>query len=395
MKKTCLSIVLLALFFACKKEENIAEPPPAPDEFEAKVAKHLTLARTPLDYRVALPSWASGFYPAAQANAAIAQLGRVIFYDKSLSKDGAVACATCHRQENAFAEPLAVSEGVFGQHTTRNSLALGNTMWFGGYLGLDSAGKAQLPLFWDVRANSIAEQSRGAFTNPIEMGMTMSEIVQSIENQEFYPYLFRQAWGDTMVTETRIFTALSHFMSAMSAQKSKFDTGLAALGATGTNPDLSPNFSNFSLSENLGKQIYLQHCESCHGSLTTPQKIFEANNGLESPYVDKGKGAISGKFYENGIFKVPGLRNVALTAPYMHDGRFASLEQVIEHYDSGVKQVFGLHGDLLQFNPGGSPQYSPKRLNLSAAEKLALKAFLETLTDTELGTAERFANPFK
>ena len=394
MKKTALALALFAGLFACKKDP-IVEPPPAPDEFDLKVAKHLKINRVAPDYQVSLPGYMSGFYAAAQPQAAKAELGRVIFYDKKLSKDGTVSCATCHRQEHGFAEPLAVSTGVFGQHTKRNSMTLAGTAWFGGYLGLDEVGTATLPMFWDSRAHSVAEQSRGAFTNPVEMGMTMPEVMQQIENQQFYPYLFRQAFGDSVATEARVFTALSQFMSAIGVQNSKFDAGAKQLTADGAGLDLATDFPNFSPAENMGKQLYLAHCESCHGSLNSPQHIFEANNGLENPYIDKGKGAVSGLFYENGIFKVPGLRNVAVTAPYMHDGRFANLEAVIEHYNSGVKQVFGLHGDLLQHNPGGSPQYSPKRLQLTQAEKDALKAFLDTLTDAGFATDARFSDPFK
>jgi cytochrome c peroxidase len=213
----------------------------------------------------------------------------------------------------------------------------------------------------------VSDQSRAAFTNTHEMGLTMPEVLTIVQTQPYYPWLFAQATGDTVVTEDHIFTALTHFMGAMSASHAKLD---AALAIAGIQPDINIDFQNFTAAENNGKQLYLAHCVSCHGSVNSIQKIFEANNGLEKPYTDKGKGAISGKFYENGTFKVPGLRNIELTAPYMHDGRFKTLEAVVEHYNSGVIEVFGLHGDLLSYDPD-TQDYTPKRLNLTEIEKQA------------------------
>lgn len=384
----------LCLFFACNKEPIATPTPEIPDAFAQNVEKYLHINRTAPDYTVSLPAYITGMWPSKQPNAAIAQLGRVIFFDKKLSKDGTISCSSCHLPAHGFADPQALSIGVFGRKTKRNSMALGNTMWFGGQLGIDSAGTALLPLFWDVRAHSVSEQSIAAFTNPVEMDMTMPEIVEIIRQQPYYDWLFEQAWGDTLVNTCRIFTAITHFMNGISAHQSKLDAGIALLNTGGATPDLAVDFSNFTAAENQGKGLYLENCVSCHGSLTGPTEIFEANNGLENPYIDQGKGAISGKFYEIGVFKIPGLRNIELSGPFMHDGRFATLEAVVEHYNSGVKKGFGLHGDLLTFNPANQT-YSAKRLNLSSDQKLALVAFLKTLTDPVLATDEKFSDPFK
>ncbi|MEI6411741.1 MAG: cytochrome c peroxidase [Bacteroidota bacterium] len=384
----------LCLFFACNKEPIVTPAPVISDEFTQNVEKYLHINRTAPNYSVSLPAYVTGMWPTEQPNAAIAQLGRVIFYDKKLSKDGTVSCGTCHLPQYGFADPQALSSGVFGRKTKRNSMALGNTMWFGGQLGIDSVGTAALPLFWDTRAHTISEQSLGAFTNMLEMDMTMPDIVETIRRQPYYDWLFEQAWGDTLVNNNRIFTALTHFMNGISAHQSKLDAGIALLAPGGNAPDLSADFPNFSAAENQGKALFLENCVSCHGSLISPPNIFEANNGLENPYIDQGKGAISGHFYEVGIFKVPGLRNIELSAPYMHDGRFATLDAVVEHYNSGVKKVFGLHGDLLTYNPIDQT-YSPKRLNLSSDQKLALVEFLKTLTDPVLVKDEKFSDPFK
>ncbi len=386
-----LSIITIVCFISCRKEDTPPTPVSPGDVYTETVAKYLKVDRIPPSYKVQLPTYVKGLFPAAQPNAALAQLGRVLFYDKKLSKDGTVSCASCHEQAHGFADPVALSTGVSGLMTSRNSMALGNIQWFGGMLGLDSLGNATLPLFWDSRAHSVADQSRAAFTNTHEMGLTMPEVLAIVQTQPYYPWLFAQATSDTVVTEDHIFTALTHFMGAMSANHSKLD---AALALGGAQPDINIDFPNFTAAENNGKQLYLAHCVSCHGSVNSIQKIFEANNGLEKPYIDKGKGAISGKFYENGIFKVPGLRNIELTAPYMHDGRFKTLEAVVEHYNSGVIEVFGLHGDLLTYDPA-TQDYSAKRLNLTEIEKQALVAFLKTMTDTQLGTDVRFSDPFR
>jgi cytochrome c peroxidase len=386
-----LSLIALVWFISCRKEDTPPTPVVPGDVYTETVAKYLKIDRIAPSYKVQLPTYITGFYPAAQPNAALAQLGRVLFYDKKLSKDGTISCASCHEQAHGFADPNALSTGVSGFMTTRNSMALGNIQWMGGMLGLDSVGNALLPLFWDSRAHSVTEQSRAAFTNAHEMGLTMPEVRSLVQQQPYYPWLFAQATGDTTVTEDRIFTALTHFMSAMSSNHSKLDEGLALLG---NQPNINADFSNFSATENAGKQIYINSCVSCHGSINSIQKVFEANNGLDKTYGDKGKGAISGKFYENGTFKVPGLRNIELTAPYMHDGRFKTLYEVVEHYNSGVIQGFGLHGDLLTYDPV-TQNYSPRVLNLTEAEKQALIAFLKTMTDQNFITDVRFSDPFR
>ncbi len=380
---------VMLMVWGCEKDAPMVTPPLS--DFEKNVQPWLTIGEEVPDYAVHLPDYSSGFLPASVSVAEKAQLGRVIFYDKKLSKDGTVSCASCHIAAFGFSDPAALSTGVQGRKTKRNSMSLLNTMWFGGYLGIDAEGDALLPLFWDLRAHSVAAQSKAAFTNENEMGVTMDEVTQSMALQPYYHWLFKAAWGDSLVTEQRIFESLSHFMTAMSVTNTTFDQALVKAGGIQM---LENDFSVFTPEQNRGKQLYVKHCLSCHGSLATPPLIFEANNGLESPYTDPGKGGISGYFYDKGIFKVPGLRNIGFTAPYMHDGRFATLAQVVEHYNSGVKQVFGLHGDLLMFNEA-TQTYSAQRLHLSESDKEAIVAFLHTMDDPGSLTKEQFMDPFK
>lgn len=375
-----LGFFALLLLFSCKKDS----PPIVPID---PIDQYLHLNNPAPDYSSNVPQGYTLLSSDLQVESNVAQLGRVLFYDKKLSKDGTVSCGTCHQQAFAFADPLPISRGVFGKKGTRNTMALGSFTSLSGFLGLQADGMSHIPLFWDSRTTDVSDQIRQAFEAEQEMGMTMSEVLVAIEAQAYYAPLFEAAFGDSLIIEARVMEALLHFMGAMHNYDSKYDRALAQAG------DRMLDFEDFTASENLGKALYMQHCDLCHGSLTTPQLIFEANNGLDSTFTDLGKGAISDKFYDNGIFKVPALRNIALTAPYMHDGRMETLEEVIEHYNSGVIRTFSLHGDLLT-HVGGST-YVAKKMHLNQAEKTALKDFLLTLKDEHSIQDERFSDPFK
>ena len=161
------------------------------------------------------------------------------------------------------------------------------------------------------------------------------------------------------------------------------------------------NFSNFTTQENLGRQIFFGQtpfnfvtCAACHGSDNFVPGPNINNNGLENPYVDKGVGALTGRPQDEGLFKVPSLRNIELTAPYMHDGRFATLEEVVEFYNSGIVNHPNLSPPLRTPTGPGQPPGGPLRLNLTTAQKAALVAFLKTLTDTSVITDPKFSDPF-
>jgi cytochrome c peroxidase len=383
-----LFLVVCVFEMACKKEP-VSQIPVSQDAFDTLVSPYLSIERTAPSYDVHLPSFLDTLQ-AFQPEAALAQLGRILFYEKKFSADGSLSCAGCHHQEYAFAEPLATSIGVFGRTNPRNALALGSNPWFAAANEMDADGNVGIPLFWDHRALNVTDQSIAALTNEQEMDVSMEAVLAVVEGEPYYQWLIEQAYGDGQVSEERIFKALTHFMGSMSSANSHFDQAFSEVGTA----DMEADFPGFTAEENLGKSIYLQHCNLCHGSLNNRQQIFEANNGLENPYVDKGKQAISGLFYEHGVFRVPGLRNIARSAPYMHDGRFGTLLEVVNHYDSGVVRSFGLHGDLLEYNEA-TGNYDVKRLNLTEAEKNALVAFLHTLTDESFLNDVRFSDPFK
>jgi cytochrome c peroxidase len=221
--------------------------------------------------------------------------------------------------------------------------------------------------------------------NSVEMGMTLPALVTRLSAEPFYTNLFALSFGSSDVTTNRISRALAQFVRSIVSTQSKYDAGVGR------------NFTNFTAQENLGRQIFLGQvgnatCAACHGTdAHTAPTIF--NNGLEFPLVDRGVGAITGQPQDEGLFKVPSLRNIELTAPYMHDGRFATLEEVVEFYNSGVVLNPNLPPQLRN-PPGPGQPPGPRRLNLTTAQKAALVAFLKTLTDTNLTSDVRFSDPF-
>lgn len=231
--------------------------------------------------------------------------------------------------------------------------------------------------FWDERAASLEDQTLMPIENSVEMGMNLDDLVVKLGAEPYYPPLFEAAFGSPDVTRERISFALAQFVRSMVSYRSRYDLGL------------STNFSNFTPQENQGRQIFngRGRCNTCH--VTDAFIAPEArNNGLDLVLTDNGLGDITGNPADNGKFKVPSLRNIALTAPYMHDGRFATLAEVVEFYNSQVQAHPNLDQRLRQ------PNGQPRRLNLSQAEAEALVAFLETLTDQNFTTDIRFSDPF-
>ena len=301
-----------------------------------------------------------------------ATLGRVLFYDKRLSTNQTISCASCHQQSSGFSDPRRFSVGFDGSLGTRNAMGLSNARWY-----------QRKHFFWDERAATLEDQTLMPIQNPVEMGMTLDLLTNRLAAEPFYTNLFAQAFGSTAITTNRISFALAQFVRSIVSTQSKYD-----IGATN-------NFANFTAQENLGRQLFFGRtgnpppsCAVCHATdnfvPTTPLN----NNGLEYPYVDLGVGGVTGLANQKGQFKVPSLRNIALTAPYMHDGRFTNLAQVVAFYNSGVVSNPNLSPPLI--GPGGTPL----RLNLSAAQQAALVAFLNTLTDPNLATDAKLSDPF-
>jgi cytochrome c peroxidase len=285
-----------------------------------------------------------------------AQLGRRLFYDARLSRTGDVACATCHQQRHAFAEPTAVSRGVGGATGTRNAPALVNLAW-------------STTLFWDGRTPTLEEQAGQPIENPIEMNLPLAEAVARVGADADYAGAFADAYGGAP-TEATLRRALASFVRTLASGDSPYDRHLRGDDTT------------FGAAAARGEALFFSErgeCFHCHprGSLTN-DGFF--NNGTYATGGDRGRQALTGRTGDLGKFKVPGLRNIAASAPYMHDGSLPTLEAVIDHYDRGG---------------GGHPSTDPQiqRLGLTSDEKTDLVAFLRALTDAAFLSDPRFGPP--
>jgi cytochrome c peroxidase len=309
-----------------------------------------------------------------------ATLGRVLFYDKKLSANGTISCASCHKQDMGFSDEAVFSRGFEGGTTRRHSMSLVNAIWY-------SRGK----FFWDERAATLEDQVLMPFQDEVEMGMTLDEVVTAVQSQEFYAALFKNAFGSEEIDSEKISFALAQFVRSMVSVNSKYDAGRIQVN------DPQSDFPNFTESENAGKRLFFDpvsqggaSCAGCHSTeaFINPDRLL--NNGLDAESTeDNGAFEATSDPDLIGAFKTPSLKSIALTAPYMHDGRFTTLEEVIEHYNSGIQN----HPNLSRIlkNPRTN---QPIRMNLDEQEKADLVAFLNTLTDESLASDERFSDPF-
>jgi cytochrome c peroxidase len=287
-------------------------------------------------------------------------LGERLFHDPRLSRDGTVRCTSCHDPAHAFADPgKAVSAGVGGRLGTRNAMPLFNLAW-------------APALFWDGRAPTLRQQVVGPIEHPHEMADTLPHVVAKLGADPAMAAHFKTALGGP-VTAGRIGLALEQFLLTRVSQDSKFDRAMQ--GGEPLTPAEKRGFELFLTERDPRLGLRGADCFHCHGgALFTNQQFM--NNGLSlrlGPGGDTGREQVTGQPADRGKFRTPSLRNVAVTAPYMHDGRFKTLEEVIEHYDHGVVRHPNLDPNLAKHPPEG--------LKLSREDKAALVAFLKTLTD--------------
>ncbi len=326
-----------------------------------------------------------------------ATLGRVLFYDRRFSKDGTVSCASCHSQKHAFSDPDRFSKGVGGKRGDRNAMPLVNVKFV-------ENGK----FFWDERATTLETQVLMPIEDRNEMAHKVDLVVETLRLDPAYAPLFRQAFGDEDITAERVAKALAQFVRSIVSYQSKFDEGLAQAG------EIRDDFANFTEAENLGKKIFLGdhdrtsrgNCATCHlrnyaffrndnkavqSALFIPDRLL--NNGLDQELAttDNGVGDLTLNARHYGLFKTPDLRNVELTAPYMHDGRFQTLEEVVDHYNTGVK----LHPNLDPQLRAGRGRPGVRLMRLEPHESAALVAFLKTLTDHKLSNDPKYSDPFR
>ncbi len=283
-------------------------------------------------------------------------LGRKLFYDTRLSRNNTISCGSCHQQFAAFSHlDHAVSHGIDGLLGTRNAPGLYNLNWHPSFM-------------WDGGVNHLEVQPLAPIDNPVEMDEDINNVVVKLQNDADYRRLFREAFGTETITTPLILKAMAQFQGMLVSANSKYDRYLR--GET-----------SLSTSELNGLNLFQQKCNSCH---TAPlfTNFQYMNNGLDSVFADAGRARITLSAADSGTFKVPSLRNVGLTRQYMHDGRFITLEQVLDHYSSGVVNSSTISAGVV----GGIP--------MTTQEKQDIIAFLKTLSDYSFINDRRFADPF-
>jgi len=303
----------------------------------------------------------------------VATLGRVLFYDMRLSTNDRVSCATCQQQAYSFTDPMRFSNGISNAATTEaHSMRLANLRYW-------QPGTA----FWDRREANVEAQTSRPLHSLVEMGWGgdaggIGDLIRKMGALAYYPELFDWAFGSATITEPRIQRALAHFVRSMVSSSSRWDDGYEQVfSADAPDRALGADLSNFTRQENRGRALFMTAvgeggagCSACHLPPTFALVANSRSNGLDAG--------------ETRLFKAPSLRNVGLTGPYMHDGRFETLAQVVEFYDRGV-----------QDGPALDPRLRRGVLNLTPEDRAALVAFLLTLTDEALIADERFSDPFR
>jgi cytochrome c peroxidase len=314
-------------------------------------------------------------------------LGRVLFYDRKLSLNNSVSCATCHKQNLAFADNARFSEGFERKLTSRNSMPIqdiSSKPMSDSLLVIDPIFPGFLPtqLFWDGREHDLKTMVMKPIANHVEMGFSdLSKLEQKLASVEYYGPLFEKAFGDRMVSQERIAIAISAFVQSITSQETKFNDALSGRAT------LSPLEQN-------GRALFTStyDCNSCH-QIENPHGYILAgtfaNIGLDKNYADNGLADVTNNWEDRGKFKIPSLRNVALTAPYMHDGRFNTLDEVMDHYSKGIEDHPNLDPRLKTATGG------VRVMEIPAADKTAIIAFLNTLTDHKMITDPKFSDPFK
>lgn len=372
-----LAVLSLVYMVSCTKE------PKEENKFEV-VQKYLNLPEQPYNYAAQdLPEYFNNQFVTILDNTPAdnrisdwgATLGRVLFYDKNLSFNKSISCASCHKQEFGFTDTARLSTGFEGGLTGRHSMTLINAAYY-------ENGR----FFWDERAATLEQQVLMPMHDPIEMGMTDSLILDRVRTAEYYPILFSKAFGTEDIDLTKISKALASFVRSIVSFHSKFDEGRKQVS------DRFVDFPNFSDAENRGKNIFYKHpvlrCGDCH---TTDLFILDhaRNNGLGPANPDKGVFVHTQNPLDEGKFKTGSLKNLALRRNFMHDGRVTGLQTVIGHYDRGIKNNPTLDAHLIDANQ------QAVKMNLSPPQVDDLLAFLNTLTDFEIISDVKFSDPFR
>lgn len=339
VKQLGLIIVIFTLV-SCSEDDNDYSPVAAPIQIPELFENSILPPVIPIDN--------------PQTEEGIA-LGRRLFFDPLLSGDGKQSCASCHKTPQAFSDDTPTSPGTEGILGSRNTMPLFNLAW-----------NYNERFAWDGKELSLERQVLEPVSNPLEMNADWDEVIERLSNHPEYPELFERAFPSKPISADLVTKAIAQFERTLISANSKFDR--YSLGQ-----------ATLTLQELNGLDVFMREdkgdCFHCHGNPNNPlwtNNDFH-NNGLDASFTDLGLGAVTGDPNDNGKFKSPSLRNLAYTAPYMHDGRFATLEEVIEFYSEGLQDSPTIDPLMKNIDQGG--------VQLSDEDKASLIAFLLTLSD--------------
>jgi len=339
---------------------------------------------------LSLPATVAQYYGPDDRRNNIATLGRVLFYDPALSVNSAISCGSCHKQAAGFADNVQFSLGFKNVLTRRNSLSIQdiNSQMIPDFTYGDTLFRPGSSLFWDGRENNLGNLIMRPVTNHVEMGIADPSVLPSkLASIPYYANLFNNAFGSSQITPNKISGAIALFINSIQTGNSRFELAFNQGGI---------NTSLLTPVEMQGMQLFENkyNCNSCHqtigGNGTYNTSFSFMNNGLDVNPTDPGLGALTGNAADMGKFKAPELHNIALTAPYMHDGRFKTLDDVLNFYSNGIQKSQNLDGRLQDSSGNGNPI----RFNIPNQDRVALKAFLNSLTDYTMVTDPKFSNPF-
>jgi len=355
-------VVILLLIFSCKKEEEEEEEEGCMDSLainynpEATIANESCIYFSNTPFIIEIPYGFPNMNIPSDNITTIegVALGEKLFKDPILSANNTLACINCHQQSSSFSDPNQFSTGIDNIPGTRHASALINLGWNTSYN-------------WDGSSLTLEEQAFEPVTNPIEMHNNWSNVEEALNSHIDYPDLFKEAFNINYIDSNHVAKAIAQYERTLISANSKLDRYLN-------------NEEQLTISELNGYAIFNTEkgdCFHCHASQLFMDNSFH-NNGLDTePFSDLGRANITGNTSDNAKFKTPTLRNIEISAPYMHDGRFSTLEEVVEHYDSGGKYSSTIDPLMKKLGVG---------LQLTNQEKIDLVAYLKTLTDQEFIT---------
>lgn len=367
MKPGCILLGCLLLILSCTGSGEYVETTPL-DNFSAPF--YFSLFELPADNPL--------------TNEGV-ELGRMLFYETNLSKDNSISCATCHQQSKAFTDGKIVAIGIRGQELDRNTMSLVNMLWSAPHK------------FWDGRATNLEDQALQPIQNLKEMDLEISELLFRLNNNPVYKVKFKLAFNTNNIKKEHIAKALAQFQRTLISQDSKYDKFLK--GELQLSEQEQRGLQSFFTHPDPSVGLRGSNCGDCHRNFLTDgfNDGFDgfANNGLEDDeHLENGLFSVTKNPLDKGKFKIPSLRNIALTAPYMHDGRFNTLEEVLDHYNNHIRMSSTLDILIRDASNEYREPSDPIALKLSKEDINDIIAFLKALTDSTFITNEKYANPF-